>query len=200
MATAIPENRRQSPRSGIEEPKSFLPVPERVSQYLELKVGEVATQMMSEKGRENLYKKLLEHEDDIRKLYPDFNTSLLRTQLDEIGGTLAAKEAYMKEVQPKKGLFRRALEGVGGFAKRHPIVTALLALAAVSGTIAAGFYFTGNWELLVTTLGLNKISGFARTVGEVTPVTPKTPPLPGGGVYEVPPPLPGPGEFPDVPQ
>ena len=161
MATAIPENRRQSPRSGIEEPKSFLPVPERVSQYLELKVGEVATQMMSEKGRENLYKKLLEHEDDIRKLYPDFNTSLLRTQLDEIGGTLAAKEAYMKEMQPKKGLFRRALEGVGGFVKKHPIATALLAVAAVTGGVALSAYLAGGMEALLAKVGLSHLYGAA---------------------------------------
>lgn len=99
----------------------------------------------------------------------------------------------------KKNLFRRGWEGIKNFAKKHPYVTAALVAAMVAGGVAAGFYFAGEWELLMSTLGVNKVKDILSAVRKLAPVTPNTPLIPGGGMYDIPPPLPGPGEFPHVP-
>lgn len=176
-------------QGGQERPK-FLATPERVSQYLELKTEEVAAQMQSVEGRQKLFDELMKHQTDIEEDHEDFHPERLREQLDAAGETIGAYDRYLKEVQApeKKGMFSRAWEYVRGFPKNHPIVTALLAAAAVAGSIAAGFYFTGNWEMLMTSTGLSKILGGAEAAGELVPPTPITPELPGGGVFEIPPP------------
>lgn len=181
--------------AGQEVPRGFIPTPERVSQYLEMNTDEVMALMTTVDGRQRLFDNLLEHEEDLRTLDPTFHPEVLREQIDLAGETLQQKERFLKDVQSpeKKGLFRRAWEGVKGFAKKHPIVTAVLATALAAGGVAAGFYFTGNWELLMTSVGLDKIFGAAETAGELAPVTPVTPPLPGGGVLDIPPPMPSPG-------
>ena len=111
---------------------------------------------------------------------------------------IAASRDFQERTQ-KKGIFRRVLSSIGGFVKKHPIMSLLIGAGIVAGGVAGGFYLTGNWELLMTMVGASKIGKVAEAVRELAPITPETPPLPGGGIYDVPPPLPGPGEFPDVP-
>ncbi|MDD5469606.1 MAG: hypothetical protein PHO92_02285 [Candidatus Peribacteraceae bacterium] len=172
----------------VEAPKSFIPTPERLSQYLEMNIAEVDTALRSVEGRETLYSRIVEHEEDLKQLYPDFNPNGLREQLDLIGDVLRQKEAYMKDVSSpeKKGLFRRAWDRVKGFAKRHPIVTALLAIAGIAAAVAGGFYLTGNWELFLTSTGLSKVFGSVDAAGEMITPTPYTPMAPGAGELHVP--------------
>lgn len=188
MATLIVE--QPGLQGGPDRPK-FVATPERVSQYLELKTEEVAAQMQSVEGRQKLFDELMKHQTDIEEDHADFHPEMLRTQLDAAGETIGAYDRYLKEVQSpeKKGIFSRAWEYVKGFPKKHPIVTALLAAAAVAGSIAAGFYFTGNWEMLMTSTGLGKIMSGAEAATELIPPTPALPALPGGGVFEIPPPI-----------
>lgn len=133
------------------------------------------------------------------------NKKELQRQFEELHGryrgeikTIAASRDFQERTE-KKGIFRRILSGIGGFVKKHPIISALIGAGIVAGGVAAGFYLTGQWELLMTAIGANKISGVAKSIGELAPITPETPALPGGGIYDVPPPLPGPGGFPDIP-
>lgn len=133
------------------------------------------------------------------------NTKELRQQFDalhdryrgEIQHIAASKD--FQEAGKKKGFFRRMLSNIGSFVKKHPIMSTLIAAGIVAGGVAGGFYLTGNWELLMTAVGANKVAEVAEAVKELAPITPETPPLPQGGIYDVPPPLPAPGEFPDVP-
>jgi len=184
----------------IEAPKSFVPTPERLSQYLEMNVAEVDAALRSVEGRENLYNRIVEHEEALREIYPNFNADGLREELELIGEVLRQKQEYMKEVASpeKKGLFRRAWDRVRGFTKRHPVVTTLLVVAGLAAAVAGGFYLTGNWELLMASTGLSKIFGSAKAAGELMTPTPPTPMVPGAGELTVPPPaapIPG-AEFP----
>lgn len=181
----------EKPKGTVEQVKPFIATPERVSQYLELKTEEVEAQMRSVEGRQQLFDDLMEHEDDIRESHSEFHPELLREQLDSAGEALAAQELYLEEVQSpeKKGFFNRAWDSVKGFTKRHPVVTGLLATAVVAGGVAAGFYFTGNWELLMTSTGLNKVIGAADAAGKLAPATAPTSLLPGGGLFEIPSPV-----------
>lgn len=193
---AVPADDRR--KSGIEVPKKFIPTPERLSQYLEMNIQEVASSLQSVAGRQMLYQKLMEHELDLLKIDPSFNAAFLREQLELAGEVLHQKERYLQDIQSpeKKGMFRRAWEKMKGFAKRHPIVSVLLILALLAGGTALTLYATGNLELVATKLGLGKILGAADAAGEMMPPVPPTPIPPGAGELAVPPPanpIPGAG-------
>ena len=184
-----------------ERPMSFVATPERVSAYVGLKEKEVATQLKSVQGRQDIFDKLIKNEGAIRKNHADFKPEELRSQLDAAGEALVAHERYLKDVSSpeKKGMFRRAWDAIKSFPRKHPVITALLVAALIAGGVAGGLYLAGYWETVVASVGLNKIMGMAKSIGELAPVTPETVPLPGGGMYDVPPPMPGPGGFPDIP-
>lgn len=194
LETAMPEDADQIDELNVdtvETKKDFVPTPERVKQFLGNRtLDEVESLYRTVEGRESLYKELVEHEDYLKELHPNFRTDTLREQLDLIGDTLTEERRYLEDMSApeKKGIFKRAWESVKGFASDHPVTTAVLLTALATASVAAGFYFTGNWELLMTTFGLDKVFGGAEAAGELIPVTPSTPPLPGGGVFEVPPP------------
>jgi hypothetical protein len=176
---------------GTEVQRRFVPTPEAISQYLEnMKAEEIAQLLASVERRREVYDRIMEHEEDIREFDPDFDPELLREQLDLVGETLQQKKRFQEEMKSpeKKGLMRRAWERVKGFAKRHPIVSTLLVLALAASGVAVGFYLTGNWELLMTRVGVEKILGGAKAAEELIPPTLPTPQLPGGGVFEIPPP------------
>ncbi|MFA6259059.1 MAG: hypothetical protein WCX29_00425 [Candidatus Peribacteraceae bacterium] len=180
----------EQPKGDIDAPRPFVPTPERVSQYLEMSIDEVAAALKSVEGRQRLFESLLRHEDDLRVLDPQFEPAVLREQLDLVADVFHEKERYLLDMQQpeKQGAFRRAWERVKGFAKRHPVVTTLLVAALVASGVAAGFYVTGNWELLLTKVGLDKILGGAEAAGEMMDPTLVTPLPPGAGELAVPPP------------
>ncbi len=187
----LPQPEKGKEDRDVETPRHFIPTPEAISQYLEnIKVEEVAKLLASVEKRREVYDRIMEHEEDIREFDPSFDAEQLRTQLDLVGETLQQKQRFLEEVKSpeKKGLLRRAWEKVKGFAKRHPVVTTLLVLALAASGVAAGFYLTGNWELLMTKVGLDKILGGAKAAEELIPPTLPTEPLPGGGIFEIPPP------------
>ncbi len=165
----------------------FKATPEALSQYLSLKTDEVLTQLKSVDGRSALYAKLMEHEAELQKIHA-FNPAELERQLEVTGEALVAKEKFLKDVQSpeKQGMFRRAWEKVKHFPRKHPVVTALLLAALLAGGVAGGFYLTGNWELLLSSTGVNKLIQSWRATGQLVPPTPGTPPLPGGGVFDIP--------------
>ena len=169
--------------------------------YLGLKADEVGTQLKSVQGRQQVFDVLMQKEAAIRQEYPNFKSGELRSQLDAAGEALVAHERYLKDVSSpeKKGMFRRAWDAIKSFPRKHPVVIALLVAALIAGGIAGGLYLAGYWETVMASVGLNKIMGMAKSIGELAPVTPETVPLPGGGMYDVPPPMPGPGGFPDIP-
>lgn len=177
--------------NGVEIAPEFIPTPERVSQYLEMDHEQVLAELQSVEGRQRLHQTLVEHEEDLRTLYPTFDPVALQSQLDLVGETLSEKERFLRDAESpeKKGMFRRAWDSVKGFAKKHPVVTTLLVASLAAAGVAGGFYLTGNWELLLNSIGLQKILGGAGAAEELLPVTPPTPPLPGGGIFEVPPPM-----------
>lgn len=178
-----------------EAAREFIPTPERVSQYLELKSDEVATQMKSVEGRKALYDQLIVHEKQLKKDHKNFDAVALRSTMDDIGESLAANERYMKDIRSpeKKGLFTRAWESVKAFPRKHPVVTALLATAALVGGVAAGFYLTGNMELLLSSVGLSHLYGekgaaaAAETMGNLIDGATKVPDYfdaPEGGLMQ----------------
>lgn len=183
--------------SGNVERPMFLPIPEHIAPYLDhLKEQEIETQMRSVEGRQRLLEDLMRKSEEIKRDHNgSFHPELLQPQLEAAGEALAANDRYMEQIQEpeNKGMFRRAWEAVKSFPRKHPVVTALLAAALVAGGVAAGFYFTGNWELLMSATGLSKILGGAEAAGELVPPTPATPPLSGGGVFDIPPPTTQPG-------
>ena len=177
------------------EKRPFIAKPEVVAQYLELKNEEVVALIQSVEGRQKIFEDLMKHEDVLRAEHTNFDPMVLQSQLEAAGETLVAKGKFLEEVKnpEKKSLFKRAWDAVRSYPKNHPWKTALIAAALVTGGVVAGFYFTGNWELLMTTLGLKKFISAAEAAKELAPVTPPTPPLPDGGIYDIPPPMPTPG-------
>ncbi len=178
-------------RNRLEPLPAFIPTPERISQYLERNTQEVEAQLSSVDGRRQLAQELGSHEADLRKTYPDFRADRLERELDRVGTTLTEKRRFLEQIQvpEKKNLFRRAFDRVKTFAKKHPVVTTLAVVALTAAGVAAGFYLTGNWELLMSRVGLSKIFTGAKAAETLVPPTPVTPPLPGGGVYDIPAPI-----------
>ena len=176
---------------GIEMAPEFVPTPERVSQYLEMDHEQVLAELKSVEGRQRLHKTLVDREEDLREIYPTFDSQALESQLNLVGETLTEKERFLQDVESpeKKGMMRRAWDSVKNFAKKHPVVTTLLVASLAAAGVAGGFYLTGNWELLLNSIGLDKIFKGAEAAEELLPVTPSTPALPGGGIFEVPPPV-----------
>jgi len=175
----------------------FIPTPERLSQYLELKGDEVAVQLKSVEGRQRLFDKLMEHEEELQKIHA-FDPAELRRQLDVAGETIVAKEAYMKDVSSpeKKGMFRRMWEKVKSFPRKHPIVTALLILAAAAG----GMYLI--WQYMPVPVP-NPMEGAAGAASELAPSTGGAfEAIPEGGIPSLntgPPPYVSPGGAPPPP-
>ena len=200
-------------REGIEVPRGFYPTPEAIHDILEqapeadvdkqmeqMDLEKIVAELQSVEGREGICRRLMEQRDTLVEIDPNFNPELLEEQVHMVGTTLEQMQDFESKVaeevgqEPeKKGLLRRALGAVGSFAKKHPIVTTLLAASLVAGGVAAGFYMTGNWELFMASTGLSKWFGSAEAAGELIPPTPSTPPLPDGGIFEVPPPTSPPG-------
>lgn len=182
MTTTSPESPNIAP--------SFLPTPDRVSQFLEWKRDEVEEKMKSVNGRKELLDALLEHEGTLKEQHPDFDAQDLREHLEAVGETIQEKERFLSaSVEPqKKGMFRRAFDSVKSFVKKHPVVTALGVTALAAGAVAGGFYAAGQWELLMTSTGLSRIFGGAEAAAELLPPTAPTGPLPGGGTFDIPPP------------
>jgi hypothetical protein len=173
---------------GPEVKNEFIPTPQRISEYLELKTDDVEAQMKSVEGRKALYEQLLTHEDSLRQNHENFDPMALQTQLDNAGEALSANERYLQQVRSpeQKGMFQRAWETVKGFPRNHPVVTAVLAAATLAGGVAAGFYLTGNWEMLMTSVGLATRSATADIGGGMPVLEPTLPPLPGAGTGAIP--------------
>jgi len=200
-------------RESIEVPRGFYPTPEAIHEVLEqepeadvekkmeqMDMEQIVAELQSVEGREEICKRLMEQRDTLVEIDPSFDPELLEEQVHMVGTTLEQMKDFESRVveeaeqEPeKKGLLRRALGAVGGFAKKHPIVTTLLTASLVAGGVAAGFYMTGNWELFMASTGLSKWFGAAEAAGELVPPTPSTPILPDGGLFEIPPPTSPPG-------
>lgn len=150
-------------KGGPEVPRKFVPTPERLSQYLERKAEVVNTQLTSVEGRKQISADLLKHADDIKKMDPTFDPKQLDHQLELVGETLRQKQRFMNDVKSpeKKGFFKRAWEGVKGFAKKHPIVTTLLVLSAAAAAVGGAAYLVGGWEALMAKIGISHLYGGA---------------------------------------
>jgi len=177
---------------------SFVPTPERLSQYLELDIEETISKLQSVEGRKVLIDRIAEHESDLREIYPDFDLETVRQRLDIVADTLQQKEDFLESMDEEQGAMHKAWDVIKNFPKNHPVVTALLAASAAVATVATGFYLAGEWELFMSTLGLDTVFGGADAAGELILPTPSTPALPGGGIFEVPPPSTPPGAVPGL--
>jgi len=89
---------------------------------------------------------------------------VLSEYLDTLAFMQRAHKSYKQDTQSpeKAGMFQRAFESVKGFAKRHPVVTTLLAAAAAVGV--AGYYY---WpQIIALAQGVWEARGLAAA-GEV---------------------------------
>lgn len=174
----------------------FIPTPERINQFLEKRtIEETRALLLSIEGRQQLLQELLEHEEYLKTIHPGFNADRLEYNLKLVAETLQEEMRYLEDMSDpeKKSIFSRAWDSVKGFAKENKLTTAVLLAALATATVAAGFYFTGNWELLMTHFGLDKVFGSAEAAGELIPPTPATPTIPEGGVFHSVPPSSPPG-------
>lgn len=165
MADAPSDNHQNDSSAGghdVEVPRKFIPTPERLSQYLEMNIQEVASALKSVEGRQTIYQKLMEHEQDLLVIDPTFNPDLLREQLDLAGEVLREKERFLQDVQSpeKKGIFKRAWEKMKGFAGRHPLVMTLLVLALSVGGVALVHQLLSSVELAQTGLNADVVKKF----------------------------------------
>ncbi len=179
-------------KRNLEVAPKFLPTPEALSPYLNRNVEEVTQKLQTVEGREEIYQQLLVKAEELKKLDPSLDPQVLKDQLDLTGATLAEKQKFLQTANApeNKTMFQKAWGAIRSFPANHPFITTGLVLAAVAGSIAAGFYFAGEWELLMSYVGLDKVMAAAEAAKELAPVTPATPPLPGGGAYSIPTELP----------
>jgi hypothetical protein len=174
----------ESLHSGMQYPEGF---PYRDREVAEARLGmqldEVRAKIQSGKGRKEL----------IEQLGLNGNAESVLDGIDLNVEQLEKKEGFLKRMLKLPG---RALSSIGMFMKKHPVVSTLVILALAAGGVAAGFYLAGEWELLLSKVGLDKILGGAEAARELIPPIPATSPLPGGGMFEIPggtPPVPGAG-------
>jgi len=82
---------------------------------------------------------------------------------------------------------------VKAFPSKHPFVKATLATPTLVGGIAAGFYLTGNMEMLMSSIGLSHLYGeqgaaaAAETMGNLIDGSTKVPDYfdaPEGGLMQ----------------
>ena len=127
-----------------------------------MNIEEVRAELTSVEGRKSLYGRIVEHEDDLKEIYPDFNPDGLQEQLELIGDVLHQKEEYMKDVTSpeKKGLFRRAWDNVKSFAKNHPVITTLLVIALIAAGGAVAWKLMSAAEVAQTGAGAEVINEF----------------------------------------
>lgn len=175
--------------SNPERVTSFVPTPEQIAGALDhLKEEEVTAQMRSVDGRKELYEQLLAKSEQLSAQHPDFHPETLAQQLDAAGESLAANQQFTESMHSaeKQGLMSKAWSAIKSFPRKHPVVTGLLGIAAVAGGVGGGLYLAGYWESLMATLGVSKILGIAEVAGDLAPIVPDLPPMPGGGPYEFP--------------
>ena len=146
-----------------ELPPKFVPTPEKVSGFLNQRTEEITAQLQSVDGRKKIYDGLVEHEADIKKLDPSFDSSDLKHQLDLVGGTLTQKKKFMEDVKSpeKEGFFKRSFNRVKNFAKNHPVASLLLVLALTAAGIGGAAYLAGGIEALLAKVGMAHIAAAA---------------------------------------
>ncbi len=145
----ISENRKGT------EVTPFIATPNRVSSLLDLDAEQVHTEFKSVEGRRRLFDSLMAQQEELKKLHPDFHPETLRTQLDSVGEALAAEERFFAKARSpeKKSMFARAWESITGFPRKHPLMTIVLAIAALTG---AAIYM--GW--------LPSIGGWGKGIGD----------------------------------
>ena len=165
----------QQGSSGSERPAHFVPTPERVSQYLDLKTEEVEAQMKSVEGRTALFTQLMAEREALHRDHDAFDPEVVRLQMEAAGEALAANERYLQDIRSpeKQGLMRRVWATVKGFPRKHPIVTLLLASAAVGGVAGYLGYlppidFEAWWMKLKDLLKFGGGGGALEAVGTAT--------------------------------
>lgn len=165
----------------VEQLRPFIPTPNRLAQLLERSEKEVLVQLESAQGRQDIVKELLDNADALRKMHADFRPELLQEQVDEVVELLGANERYLKDMQSpeKKSMFRRAWESVKGFPRKHPVVTALAALAILTGGIAGGLYLAGYFQMAQAGVAAEVVKDFLegsdvvnRGIGDMTDFNP----------------------------
>lgn len=166
----------------------------------------IASLMQSVEGQEELVDILMNQQDTLVEADPNLRVDPenLQSQVQLVGASLRdmqdydtlireaeeTVEAEAEEDQERIGLFRRALRGVKGFAKRHPVVASILVVgltaAAVAGSVALGYYLTGNWAALMTKVGLSAENTALEVGGAMDAMEPVVENLPGAGAYSTP--------------
>lgn len=177
----------QATSESVEVARPFVPTPERLSQYLERNIKDVVTELESVDGREKIYRNLLDHEEEIRKIDPTFDSEILRRQLDLVAETLQQKQRFLETVQEpkskeKQGFWTWAWEKIKSvllFPVRHPAITLLLLAAAAA---AIGMYYSGLGNTLLEWLP-NYSDKAAAVAGEAAPATTAEMALPGTGQF-----------------
>ena len=187
-------------------------LPDRVElkeRIADMDAERISTLLKSVEGQEELADLLINKRDVLMEANPDIQVDpeTIKSQIQLVGATLEDMQEYdnliqqaentgAQEVaetaeQEKAGLFRRALGGVKKFAKKHPIITAVLVTgltaAAVAGGVATGFYLTGNWAALMTKVGLAAQNIGSGVGGAMEVMEPIVESLPGAGAESIPP-------------
>ncbi|MBU0766589.1 hypothetical protein KKF55_02285 [Patescibacteria group bacterium] len=154
----------------------------------------ISTLLQSVEGQEELCDLLINQHDSFQQVDVNFDPEELKSHVELVGATLKDMQEYDElirqvegvdpeaeitvdtpEAQKKLGLFRRALGSVGGFAKKHPIVTTVLAAGLVSGSVAGVLYLSGYLSAAQAGVAAEAIHEFIEGTG-----------IAGGGIGEMP--------------
>ncbi|MFA7681986.1 MAG: hypothetical protein WCX61_03065 [Candidatus Peribacteraceae bacterium] len=185
-------------------------LPDRVElkeRIADMDAEHIAASLQSAEGQAELIELLTSQQDTFREAGVDFRPEELQSTVALVGATLKDEQDYdmlirqaegiettAAEVQEaseqQPGIFRRALNAVGGFAKHHPIVTSLLVAGLVAtaaiGSVALAAHLAGGWSALMTKVGLAAEGAALGEVGGAMDVMePVAEGLSGAGAHAV---------------
>jgi len=133
-----------------------------ILEYLGYERGQISDLLHADK-RSEIFNRLMEKREEV---FPGVEEVQLRQDLESLSEYLdmlsemqRAHENFKQDIaSPEKaGIFRRAFESVKSFAKRHPVVTALLVAATTAAAVAGGYYLAANIESAAGFIGLGHL-------------------------------------------
>ncbi|MDP6562109.1 MAG: hypothetical protein QF793_04265, partial [Candidatus Peribacteraceae bacterium] len=120
---------------------------------------------------------------NVHHCYQDIEA--LRSHLETVHETLNQKKSFLEKTGDALQWTGKKIAQVLTYPIRHPLRTALIAALGFAA-VGTGFYLAGEWELFLTTTGLDKVAAYLNATRELaSPIAP-TDMAPGAGEAGIP--------------
>lgn len=158
-------------------PETLILTPEKISNLTGRPQEEVEADLRDVELREFLIASL-QNNEHVRGHFEDVDS--LRSHLDLVHKTLEQKRSFFQKTGDALMWTGKKIGQVLTYPIRHPFRTAMIAALGFAA-VGAGFYMAGEWELFLTSTGLDKVAGYLGATGELVPPVAPTDIVPGAG-------------------